>query len=135
MPQNVYDRQDFFENYIKLDRQVKGLHGAPEWPQLKSILPNLNGLVVLDLGCVFGWFSRFARENAAEFVRAIDISEKMLERAQEMTSLICSIEHPIYTAPSRPRFIVDEETGSKSWPLDDYQKEGLRTTDWLAPGI
>ena len=30
MSQNVYDRADFFEQYIKLERQKKGLDGPPE---------------------------------------------------------------------------------------------------------
>ncbi|KAI0388158.1 methyltransferase type 11 [Hypomontagnella monticulosa] len=187
MSQNIYDQDEFFESYIKLDRQVLGLEGAPEWPQLKAMLPDLNGLAVLDLGCGFGWFSRFARENGALSVRAIDLSEKMLERARQMTDddkieyeranleelglaenqydivfsslafhyvanlpalireisgslkpsgrLVFSIEHPINTAPSKPAFQVDQETGNPFWPLDDYQKEGLRTTTWFVAGV
>ncbi|KAI1386814.1 methyltransferase type 11 [Hypoxylon trugodes] len=187
MSQHLYDQDEFFQYYIKLERQIKGLAGAPEWPQLKAMLPDLNGLSVLDLGCGFGWFSRFARENGAASVRAIDLSEKMLDKARSMTNddkieyervdleelkltenqydvvfssltfhylanfpaltneinkglkssgrLVFSIEHPIFTAPSKPGFVVDEETGRKFWPLDDYQTEGLRITNWLAPGV
>jgi len=36
MSQNVYDRADFFEQYIKLERQKKGLDGPPEWPGSKT---------------------------------------------------------------------------------------------------
>ncbi|KAI4869991.1 methyltransferase type 11 [Hypoxylon rubiginosum] len=187
MSQNIYDQQEFFENYIQLDRQVRGLAGAPEWPQLKAMLPNLDGLSVLDLGCGFGWFARFARENGAACVRAIDLSEKMLDKARSLTDdenieyeradleelrlaenqydlvfssltfhylvnlptlikevskslrpsgrLICSIEHPIYTSPSKPSFVVDEETGRQFWPLDGYQSEGLRSTNWFVEGV
>ncbi|MGR8025331.1 SAM-dependent methyltransferase, partial [Burkholderia cenocepacia] len=48
--------------------------------------------------------------------------------------LVCSIEHPIYTAPRRPGFGVDAQ-GNRSWPLDGYQREGERVTDWLAAGL
>ncbi|KAI1776811.1 S-adenosyl-L-methionine-dependent methyltransferase [Hypoxylon cercidicola] len=84
MSQDIYDQQEF-ENYIKLDRLVQGLAGAPEWPQLKATLPNLKGLNVLDLGCGFGWFARFARENDASAVLAMDLSEKMLDKARSLT--------------------------------------------------
>ncbi|KAI1423338.1 methyltransferase domain protein [Xylaria sp. FL1777] len=86
MSQNIYDRNEFFENYIKLDRQTKGLDGAPEWPRLREMLPDLRGARVLDLGCGFGWFSRHARSEGAARVRGIDISVKMLDKARSMTS-------------------------------------------------
>ncbi|KAI0908731.1 methyltransferase domain protein [Ustulina deusta] len=85
MSQNIYDHGEFFENYIKLDRQTKGLDGAPEWPQLRQMLPDLKGAQVLDLGCGFGWFSRLARSEGAARVRGIDLSAKMLDKARDMT--------------------------------------------------
>ncbi|GAW27416.1 putative SAM-dependent methyltransferase [Rosellinia necatrix] len=54
MSQNIYDQHEFFQNYIQLDRQMKGLDGAPEWPQLCAMLPDLKGDSLLDLGCGFG---------------------------------------------------------------------------------
>lgn len=84
MSQNVYDQDEFFENYIKLDRQTKGLDGAPEWPRLREMLPDLTGARVLDLGCGFGWFCRFARSEGATRVRGIDLSAKMLDKAHSM---------------------------------------------------
>ncbi|VUC23022.1 unnamed protein product [Clonostachys rosea] len=50
-------------------------------------------------------------------------------------SLVFSIEHPIFTASSNARFITDALSGRDCWPLNDYQKEGLRVTDWLAEGV
>ncbi len=49
-------------------------------------------------------------------------------------SLIFSIEHPIYMAPTHQRWFVDAD-GHKTWPVDSYQMEGPRTTDWLAKGV
>jgi SAM-dependent methyltransferase len=85
MSQNIYDNASFFAEYSALDRSVKGLDGAPEWPRLRSYIPDLAGLDVLDLGCGFGWFSRWARSAGAKSVRAIEISENMLTRARTMT--------------------------------------------------
>ncbi|KAI0440540.1 methyltransferase domain protein [Xylaria telfairii] len=86
MSQNIYDQREFFEGYLKLDRQVKGLDGAPEWPRLRGMLPDLRGARVLDLGCGLGWFSRFARAEGAESVRSIDLSVNMLDKARSMTT-------------------------------------------------
>jgi SAM-dependent methyltransferase len=82
MTQNIYDKEDFFKAYGRLRRSVEGLDGAPESPSLRSLLPNLRGRRVLDLGCGYGWFCRWARENGAAQVFGIDVSEKMLARAR-----------------------------------------------------
>lgn len=190
MSQNIYDNPAFFVGYQALPRSVKGLDGAPEWPKLRSFLPDLAGARVLDLGCGFGWFSRWARAAGAASVYAIDLSENSLNRARSLTddpgityqradldaislpasdneaydvafsSLLLhylvnlrglveevhrvlkpggvftlSIEHPIYTAPSRAEFVADGNVGRRYWPLNDYQVEGLRVTSWLADGV
>ena len=186
MTQNIYDTEVFFEGYSKMGRSVEGLAGAPEWPALQSMLPPMSGLKVVDLGCGYGWFSRWAREQGAEQVLGLDVSQKMLARAKEMTSssaityaiadlekldlpnaafdlaysslafhyivdlkglfarihqalvpggrLVFSIEHPIFMAPRQPGWLIDEQ-GRKSWPVDSYQLQGPRVTNWLAEGV
>ncbi|MDP1838330.1 MAG: class I SAM-dependent methyltransferase [Reyranella sp.] len=186
MPQNIYDNDAFFAGYSKLPRSVEGLDGAGEWPALKAMLPPMVGLKVVDLGCGFGWFCRWAREAGAARVLGLDVSENMLARARATTpdkaisyeradlerltlpagafdlaysslalhyverlgpllkavhralmpggQLVFSIEHPLYTAPTRPGWVQDG-AGHKTWPLDRYLEEGPRSTDWLAPGV
>ncbi|QHD08529.1 class I SAM-dependent methyltransferase [Pseudomonas sp. R76] len=186
MTQNIYDTPAFFEGYSKMGRSVKGLAGAPEWPALQALLPPMRGLKVVDLGCGYGWFSRWAQEQGAAQVLGLDVSQKMLARATEMTSapsinyaiadleqldlpagafdlaysslafhyivdlkglferlhqalvpggrLVFSIEHPIFMAPRNPGWLVDDQ-GRKSWPVDGYQLEGPRVTNWLAEGV
>jgi len=85
MTQNIYDDEEFFRGYSRLPRSVEGLDGAPEWPNLRALLPDLHGLAVLDLGCGFGWFCRWTRQQGAARVLGIDVSEKMLEQAVAAT--------------------------------------------------
>ena len=85
MAQNIYDRPDFFEGYSGLGRSVEGLAGAAEWPAVQSMLPDMRGLRVVDLGCGFGWFCRWAREQGAAQVLGLDVSERMLAQAQNAT--------------------------------------------------
>lgn len=82
MAQNIYDQPDFFDGYSRLSRSVRGLDGAPEWPALRAMLPAMPGLRVVDLGCGFGWFCRWAREQGAARVLGLDLSERMLDRAR-----------------------------------------------------
>src|SRR5712692_2327828 len=185
MTQNIYDNEEFFRGYSRLPRSVEGLDAAPEWPVLRDLLPDLPGLAVLDLGCGFGWFCRWARGEGAASVTGIDVSEKMLAQATTATkdsaityaradmeqlelppeafnlvysslalhyvknlnalmsavyrslvpggTLVLSVEHPIFTAPSEPGWSVNS-AGRKTWPIDAYLEEGPRSTDWLAKG-
>jgi len=85
MTQNIYDHLEFFAGYSRLDRSVEGLEGAAEWPALRALLPELRGFRVVDLGCGFGWFCRWAREQGTASVLGVDLSEKMLTRARDST--------------------------------------------------
>jgi SAM-dependent methyltransferase len=186
MTQNIYDDDEFFAGYSGLPRSVAGLDGAPEWPTLRALLPELGGCRVLDLGCGFGWFCRWARQQGAAHVLGVDVSEKMLARTRATTedpaitytradmeqldlppgsfdlvysslalhyvenlsglmaqvyrslvsggSLVFSVEHPIFTAPSEPQWSLNA-AGRKIWPVDGYLDEGLRSTDWLTKGV
>ena len=86
MAQNIYDRPEFFDGYSRMDRSVRGLDGAPEWPAIQMLLPELRGKRVVDLGCGFGWFARWAMIQGAAGVLAVDLSENMLSRARAETA-------------------------------------------------
>lgn len=49
-------------------------------------------------------------------------------------NFVFTIEHPIYMAPTKPAWTMDEE-GRRIWPLNGYSREGRRTTAWLAKGV
>ena len=85
MPQNIYDRPEFFDGYGRMDRSVRGLDGAPEWSAMRALLPDLRDKRILDLGCGFGWFARWAVEQGAASVLGVDLSENMLARARAET--------------------------------------------------
>src|SRR5271167_4192521 len=85
MTQNIYDDAEFLAGYSRLPRSVGGLEAAPEWPALRALMPDLRERAVLDLGCGFGWFCRWAREQGAARVHGIDVSENMLARARATT--------------------------------------------------
>lgn len=84
--QNIYDNPDFFAGYSLLPRQVHGLDGAPEWPAIRAMLPALAGKRVADLGCGFGWASRWMRAEGAASVLGLDLSQNMIARAKADTS-------------------------------------------------
>ena len=105
MTQNIYDDPNFFQAYGQLPRSMQGLDAAPEFPALRALLPDLSGLDVLDLGCGYGWFCRFARSHGAGRVTGIDVSELMLARARSMTNdaAISYARHDMETIKLTPK--------------------------------
>jgi len=49
-------------------------------------------------------------------------------------SLVISVKHPIYSAPTTQRF-ERSEAGHRVWPLENYLVEGERVTNWFVEGI
>ncbi|WP_316752831.1 class I SAM-dependent methyltransferase [Pedobacter gandavensis] len=82
MRENKYDDPDFFENYGQMPRSVGGLNAAGEWHVLQKMLPDFTGKNLLDLGCGFGWHCIYAKEQGADLVVGVDLSEKMLNIAK-----------------------------------------------------
>jgi SAM-dependent methyltransferase len=83
--QNIYDDPEFQARYRRLPRSEEGLSGAPEWPAVRSLLPDLVDRDVVDLGCGYGAFARWAAAQGAAAVDAFDLSEEMLRRAADLT--------------------------------------------------
>ncbi len=86
MKENKYDDSVFFTKYSQMYRSLKGLEGAGEWSELQKVLPCFSGKEVLDLGCGYGWHCKYAAEHGASYVLGTDISQKMLQKAQEINS-------------------------------------------------
>ena len=108
MAQNIYDDPEFFAGYRQLRRSVEGLAGAPEWPTLQALLPAMRGLKVVDLGCGFGWFARWAVERGAAQVLGLDVSDNMLAEARQRTSSAAiTYEKADLAALTLPRALFD----------------------------
>jgi SAM-dependent methyltransferase len=186
MAQNIYDDPRFFAGFSQLPRSIHGLDSMPEWLAMRPLLPPLGGRRVVDLGCGFGWFCRWAVAEGATSVLGFDLSESMLARARAETEstaveyrradldaltlpaaafhlaysalalhylrdlprlyacvhqalvpggrFVFSIEHPIFMASRKAGWITTAD-GRRVWPVDSYQMEGERVTEWLAPGV
>lgn len=95
--QNIFDNEIFFEEYRKLREREVNANNLFEIPALFSMLPELSGKRVLDLGCGFGEHCRKFADCGAEKVIGIDISEKMLEiaKAENSSENIAYIHMPI----------------------------------------
>ena len=81
--QNIYDNEIFFEGYKKIRENEVNANNLFEIPALFSMMPELEGKRVLDLGCGFGEHCKKFVDCGAQRVVGVDISEKMLAVANE----------------------------------------------------
>jgi SAM-dependent methyltransferase len=86
MKQNLYDNPEFFSGYKALRDSNAGLNEVLEQPAIKSLLPDLNGKSILELGCGTGELCRYLTVRGAKSVVGVDISGKMLEIAIKETT-------------------------------------------------
>ena len=84
--QNIYDNETFFEGYKSLRGNENCANNLFEKPALFSLLPDLRGKRVLDLGCGYGENCKKFVQMGASKVVGLDISAKMLEIAEEENS-------------------------------------------------
>jgi ubiquinone/menaquinone biosynthesis C-methylase UbiE len=80
--QNIYDNETFFGEYRKLREREVNANNLFELPTLFSLLPDLEGKKVLDLGCGSGERCIDYLKKGAASVTGVDISEKMLAVAE-----------------------------------------------------
>lgn len=81
--QNIYDNAEFFKGYQEIRDNPYNYNLLIEHPALISLLPDLNGKTVLDMGCGFGEMCEEFLERGAAFVTGIDVSENMLCQAKK----------------------------------------------------
>ena len=80
---SVYDKENFFELYQKLRANPISLNEIVEKPTMLSLLPDLKGKKLLDLGCGTGGHLQLYLERGADKVIGTDLSEKMLKQAEK----------------------------------------------------
>ena len=84
--QNIFDNETFFDGYSRLRERPVNANNLFEIPAFMSLLPDLDGKCVLDLGCGMGERCLDYVGCGAVRVVGIDISENMLSVAREKNS-------------------------------------------------
>jgi len=83
MKQNIYDDPEFYDHYMALRASESGFNAAVEEPAVYSLLPPLDGLDILDIGCGFGKFASYCLGEKAAYVLGTDISANMVSEAKK----------------------------------------------------
>lgn len=100
-----------------------------------AALPDLHGKQVLDLGCGFGDFARYARNAGAVSVTALDVSARMLNEAKRMTndSGIAYVHCPLEDHAPEPNNFDLVVSSMTLHYIADYRSVVLRVFNALRP--
>jgi SAM-dependent methyltransferase len=134
--QNVYDDRRFFAAYRELRDTKRGINEAIEQPALRRLLPPLDGLDVLELGCGDGELARWCAERGARWAVGVDLSARMLALARERTTdgrvqlVRTAIERAAFAPES---FDLAASSFALHYVADDAAVVG-RVFAWLRPG-
>ncbi|MBT3942160.1 MAG: class I SAM-dependent methyltransferase [Chloroflexi bacterium] len=135
MPQNIYDDPTFFAAYDRMRTHGIALAGALEEPAIRSLLPDVTGMSVLDLGCGTGVMSRWLIESGADQVTGVDVSELMLAKASEHQDSRIRYIHKDAESLEFPEGSFDLVVSSLMFHyIDDLQPVLSSIRRWLKPG-
>jgi 2-polyprenyl-3-methyl-5-hydroxy-6-metoxy-1,4-benzoquinol methylase len=76
--QNIFNNEEFFNGYSELRRDPNNANDLIVEPVIFSLLPDLRGKKILDLGCGSGGYCKKFSIMGADSVVGIDISSRML---------------------------------------------------------
>ncbi len=77
---DAYNDEHFLSSYLRL-RENPNYNDLLETPAALSLLPDVKGRNILDIGCGFGASSAYFADAGATSVLAIDASERMISKA------------------------------------------------------
>lgn len=134
--QNIYDDERFFTGYQQLRASGRGLNESVEQPALRSLLPALGGLRILDLGCGDGELARWLRAGGAAQVVGVDLSARMLELARSRTDdpSISFVRAGLEMVAFRSSTFDLVTSSFALHYVQDYPGIMRRVADWLRPG-
>jgi len=129
----LYDDPVFLAGYRQLRRDKLGLNEELEIPAMAALLPPVDGLQVVDLGCGEGGLAVRLAEAGASAVVAVDASESMLSRASQHSRVyyVRSDLADFDLAPGTVDLVV---SSLALHYVEDLEGLVARIRSWLSPG-
>lgn len=129
-----YARQNKARQVVGVDLSRQMLQKAEELTEDSSI--TYVHQAIEDSEFPNGSFDLVISSLAIHYVKDFyPLIQKVYRFVKEGGHFIFSVEHPIFTAREDQDWIYDEKGEILYWPIDHYQQEGLRQTNFLAENV
>lgn len=137
-----HDRIDRQYNDVSIhyDRVKTLPYALAEEATIRSVLPDLSGLRVLDIGCGTGYYTRAWRRQGAAEVLGVDAASGMIDIAREIeTAEPLGVSYAVADGASIPRYgqfdvITPIWVFNYAKDVDEHHQMLARCVDNLAPG-
>ncbi|WP_414051393.1 class I SAM-dependent methyltransferase [Macrococcus animalis] len=83
MSQNIYDNEHFYKGYTMIRNNKLSYNEMIEMPVMKAELPDIEGKMVLDIGCGMGKFIQYMLDMNPKQIVGLDISNNMISYAKD----------------------------------------------------
>lgn len=94
MMTNIYDQSEFFDGYKQKRNDTLSYNEVVEMPEMKRLMPNLEGKTVLDIGCGMGHLIKHMLKLHPKHITGIDQSWNMIsESRKQFNSNNVSLHH------------------------------------------
>jgi SAM-dependent methyltransferase len=126
-------RENGAEQVLGIDVSANMLAKAAEFPKDDGITYIQADLESLKLGPIT--YDVAVSSLALHYLENLPaLINQVFKRLRPGGAFVFCVEHPIFTAPRKAEFI-EEADGKRSWPVNQYLKEGPRVRSWFTDGV
>ena len=129
-----YAREQGARSVVGIDLSEKMLERARA--ETDDLQVEFRRSAIEDLNFAWGQFDVVISSLALHYVEQFDVVCRMVSHWLTPGGVfLFSVEHPVFTANVAQEWCLGPTGERLHWPLDDYQREGLRHTKWMVDDV
>ncbi|WP_428232122.1 class I SAM-dependent methyltransferase [Flavobacterium sp.] len=126
----IYAKEQGAENVIGVDLSKKMIDKAKE--NSKQVSIEYHQMPIEDIEFENEQFDIVFSSLTFHYIEDLNVIFRKINRfLKKGGSFVFSIEHPVFTSKSEQDWFKDESGKRLHWPVDNYQDEGIRQTNFL----
>lgn len=126
----IYAKEQGAENVIGVDLSKKMIDKAKE--NSKHLLIEYNQMSIEDIEFEEEQFDIVFSSLTFHYIEDLNVVFSKINRfLKKGGNFVFSIEHPVFTSRPEQDWFTDENGNRLHWPVDHYQEEGIRKTNFL----
>lgn len=130
----IYAKEQGAENVIGIDLSKKMIDKAKE--NSKQLTIDYYQMPMEDIDFKEEQFDIVFSSLTFHYIENLNVVfRKIHQYLKKGGSFVFSMEHPIFTSRAEQDWFTDENGTRLHWPVDDYQQEGIRQTNFLGHNV